>query len=51
MEIPPMRTMLYKKGGDFKINNLWPCETIVAEDDAEIAALKEEGWHSTPIEA
>ena len=46
-----MATMLYKAGGEAKINNLWPCDTIVAHDDEEQAELLAQGWHLSPLDA
>jgi hypothetical protein len=43
--------MLYKKGTEINANNLWSCDTIVAESDEEYAELQAEGWHPTPIDA
>jgi hypothetical protein len=43
--------MLYKPGSEIKVNNLWPCDTVVAYDDDEKKDLLAEGWFETAMEA
>lgn len=46
-----MSQMLYRKGSEIKVNNLWDCDTIVADNETEVAELLKEGWHKTALEA